>query len=103
MRMAEAARAVSSSAAWVGGDVENDVIGMCRVPAYSSDTRQVIQAQIRAGPPRDVMVAAGGISADADGSNYFLASSVKSQSAAENVHASDFASNHGIVSGAVLI
>ena len=52
--------------------------------------------------PGDVVVRAGSVSADAHSADELMAVRIETQAAAKNVYATDFVSNHGVGSGAVV-
>ena len=52
--------------------------------------------------PGDVVVRAGGVSADAHPADELMAVRIETQAAAKDVYATDFVSNHGVGSSAVV-
>src|ERR1700730_17968899 len=78
-------------------DIEDDVVGTIRVSGNAADSLKMIEAQIIANPPPDVMIRAGSIAAHAHGTHDLLGGSVQSETAAKNVHAADFFTHHRIV------
>ena len=61
------------------------------------DAAQVIQAQTLANAPRDHVIGAGRIAADAQPADHFLARGEQWQAAAEHVDAADLVTDHRIV------
>ena len=87
--MPKTARAHSRSSIRIGNDVENDVIGTGRIAAHSANTGHVVQSQIVSYSPRDEMICAGCVAAKPYGSEQLLSGTIKCESAAENIHASN--------------
>ena len=65
--------------------------------------RDVIQAQCLAQLPRDDVVSAGSITADAQRADDFAIFVIQRQSAAKNVYASDLPAHHGIIGLAIIL
>ena len=76
-------------------EVEDDVIRPRRVTAYTP--RDVIQAEIIACPPGDVVVGTRAVPADAYGSHEFAFAVIQRQSATEDIHPADFLPAHRVV------
>src|SRR5580704_7153145 len=100
--MAEAAGADSGTAVGIGRDVDDVVVGTRGIAGDSTDTRQVVQTEVVADTPGDGVVGAGGVTADPDSANDFLAGSVECQTSAEHVDAADLVADHRILGGAVV-
>lgn len=93
--MTESARAYS------GGDIEDDVVRTQGVPRDAANgwdlaRPHVIQPQVVADAPGDIMVRAGRIAAHADASYDLVARRVEREPAAKYVHAADFSSDHRV-------
>src|SRR5438034_9279131 len=76
------------------GDVVDDVVGPARVTA--DPRRNMVKAQREASPPRDVVIRARRVPADAKATNEPSAF-VKSQAATKHIHAADAPIHHRIV------
>src|SRR5438270_1490499 len=75
LRMAETRRACphasgpsgvltcAPSAIRIGGDIINNVVGMIRIARNSANPQEVVQRQIVAHPPGDVVIGTGGVAA----------------------------------------
>src|SRR5690349_18971302 len=64
----ESARALA-----VRADIEYDVVGTLGIARNSANSGKMIQAQVLAQAPRDEVIRAGGIAADAYPADHFLA------------------------------
>ncbi len=106
--MAEAACAYAGAAVGIWRYVEDDVIGPGGVPGNTADCGQraagshVIEAQQMPHAPADVVIGTGSVAADADASDQVMTFGIQSEAAAKDVHATDFAPDHGIVCASIL-
>lgn len=77
----------------------DDVIGPCSIPRNTAGTRsrQHIQVEIVADPPRNHMIRAGGISAQAEAADNPIGV-VEAQTSAKDIHAADLTTDHRVVS-----
>src|SRR5690242_12848318 len=82
----------------VGSDIKNDVVGAARTHA----SRNVVKIESMTNLPRDNVIRAGRVAAQTDGPDERAVFGVKSQAAAEYVHATDLMSHHRIVRLAVV-
>jgi hypothetical protein len=87
---------VAEAACAAGGtDVEDDVVRSLRIAAHAGG--DIIQLQQVPGPPGDVVVRAGAVAADADGSDQLAFGVVEAEAAAEYVDPADPVADHRIV------
>ena len=101
--MTEASGADSGSAEGIGCYVEDDIVGtsgIARNPAYAG---KMIQPEIVAHAPSDVVVSTGSVTANAHATDDYLARAIERQTAAEHVHSADFVSNHRVICSANLL
>src|SRR5437879_12565354 len=77
----------TASAIGVGDDVINDVIRMVGVTRNSANTQEMVEAQIVANAPGNVVIRAGGVAAHTHSADNYLIRCVPRKSAAEHVHA----------------
>jgi hypothetical protein len=82
------------------GDVVDDVVGPCGVTADSGG--DVVQLELVACAPGDVVVCAGGVTADADCAQQGSFGAIEGEAAAEDVDSADAAADHGVVPLAVV-
>src|SRR6202048_407845 len=75
--------------------VEYDVVRVGRI-RHPFNALELIEPEGISDPPRDHVVGAGGLPADAD-ATHFDPVPIKRKAAAEDVHAADAPANHGIV------
>src|SRR5688572_9457929 len=78
-----------SEAAFAGAvrDVEDDVVGPGFVAGDAADPHQMIEAENRADAPRDVVVCARRVAADAEAADHSFSRTVKAEPSAEHIHA----------------
>lgn len=94
-RVAPAARAHTRHLSSLRRDVVDDVVGTGRITADAG--RHVVQTQGVAGPPRDVVVGARRVAADADPADKLPCRVVQPEAAAKHVDAADAAANHRVI------
>src|SRR5580692_29640 len=99
-RMSPAAGADANGKAHRVCDVIDNVVRTSRITADASGN--VVETQIMADSPGDVVVRAGRISAHANRANELTLGVVESQTAAEYIYAADFTADHGVVGLAVV-
>src|ERR1700741_2830738 len=92
---------VARSATWVGGNVINNVVRAGRIARNSADPPEVIETEILAHAPSDVVIGKESASAYSHCANDFLTGPVQCQAAAEHVHSADDAPHHGVLGGAI--
>src|SRR5580704_3977772 len=100
--MSEAARADSRAAIGVRHDIENDVVRPQSITRYSAYSQQMVETQIVASAPSDIMIGAGSIAAHPNGAEQHFSRSIQRQPSAEHVHAADLLPHHGVNGRAVL-
>ncbi len=66
-----------------------------RASGHPTNASQVVQTQIVAHAPGNVVIRAGSVPAYTNASDDILAGRIQCKAAAENVHASGLSSNHG--------
>src|SRR5262249_48165841 len=81
-------------------DIEDDVVRASCIGGNSTDSREMIEAQILPDTPGDVVIRARRIAADADAADDPLAGRVQRKPAAEHVDAADLPAVHRIAAGA---
>ena len=99
--MTKPAGAVPGPAIGVGHDVEDDVVGACDITGHSANTRQVVEPQIIADPPGNVVVGTRCVSAHPDATNDLFAGCIETKASPENVNPGDLASDHRVLRGSV--
>lgn len=92
--MTESARRLRIPARIVG-EVKDDVVRPSGITADAP--RDMIQAEVIAGPPGNVVVRAGAVTADADGSDEYAFAVIEGKSASEDIHPADFLAAHLVV------
>src|SRR2546427_12253994 len=97
--MTKPSSANASSAGRVRQYVEHDIVWTRRVAAHPG--RDVIQFEIIADAPTDVVVGARGVAAYPDGPDYAAGTLVQRESSTEDVHAADLTADHRIARRAV--
>ena len=70
--MTEAAGANSRASTRIGGDVEDDIIRAFGIARHSAYSGQVVQPEIIANSPGDVVVGTRSVATDADSTNHIL-------------------------------
>src|ERR1035437_1816304 len=95
--MTEPAGADASTAIGVWRDVENDVIGTRGIAGDSAHSGQMIQSQVLAHTPGDVVVRAGSISTHSDSTHNLLARPIQREPSTEHVHAADLIALHRVL------
>lgn len=78
---------------------KHHVVGTLRIPRYTSDRAEVIKRQIMPQQPRNSMIAARRITADADSAD-ILAVAIEREPATEDIDSADAPAGHGIRHGA---
>src|SRR5882672_8162603 len=76
-RMPEAAGAVARPAIGIRRDIIDDVVGTLGIAGDAADARQMIEVEIVAEPPADVVVGTGGVAAHPDSADVLPAFSVE--------------------------
>src|SRR5438552_6609773 len=97
--MTKPSSANAGSAGRVRRDVEHDIVWTRRVAAHTG--RDVIQFEIIADAPTDVVVSARGVAAYPDGPDYAAGTLVQREPSTEDVHAADLSADHRIARRAV--
>ena len=82
----------------LGRDVVNDVIRAMRVTAHAGGN--MIKAQRKASPPRDVVIRTRRVPADANSADEFSAL-VEGEASPEDIHPADASTHHRIVGLAI--
>ncbi len=100
--MTEACRTDASAAIGIRRNVVDDVVGVCRVAGEESrDARdaaaQEIEVQIVSSPPCDVVIGAGRVAANADGSDNLTSLRIQCKPSSEDVDAADLSSDQRVV------
>jgi len=95
--MAKAASTYSSSAKRIGSDIEYDIIGTRRIARHTSDTGEMVEAEIVAHAPRDVVVGTRRIAANAHASGNHLAGTIKRQPSTEHINSADLVADHRVL------
>src|SRR5262245_45722462 len=88
-------------------DIEHDVIWPGRVAGNAADgwagrtNAHMVETQVVADKPGDVVIGAGGIAADAEPAHEDVAGPIKGQAAAKDVDAANLLAGHRIVKEAI--
>ena len=98
-----AARILPGSACVVriGDNVVNNVVRVIRVARHAAHSEQVIESEIMANSPGNVMVGARSISADSYRADDGLSRGIERQAASKHIHATDLVAHHGVIRSAV--
>src|SRR6266567_4588614 len=99
--MAKTTGTVARSAIWVDGNVVDNVVRTARIARNSADPLEVIETEILAHAPSDVVIGAGSVSTHSNCADDFLTGPVQRQAAAEYVHSANDVPHHGVLGGAV--
>src|SRR5437588_6636432 len=86
----------------IGSDIINNVVGMAQIARNSPNPQEVVQRQIVAHAPGDVVIRAGGVAAYTHSSDEDPIGGVQCEPAAKHVHTANFVAHHGIAPSAVL-
>ena len=93
--MAKSTLADARAAIRIRNNITNDLSGRA-VARNSADPGQVIQIQVISRTPRDHVIRARRVSADADRPHHHLPLTIKRESAAEDVPSADFDTHHWV-------
>src|SRR6266568_2783452 len=99
--MAPAGCAYSEGKPWRGCDVVDDVVGPGGVRADPAGNMVELEGIART--PGDVVIRAGGVAADTDGSDEHALRIVKREAAAEDIDSTDAPADHGVLGGSVVV
>ena len=99
--MTESAGADTRAAVRIRRDVEDDVVRPVRIARHSPDAREVIQAKQVPNAPRDVVISARRVAADADAADQNPSRPVQAEAAAKDVDAADLLAAQRFVCRAV--
>ena len=95
----ETSRADSGATVRIRRDIEDDIVGTRWVARHAAYAGEVIESQVVANPPRDVVIGAGSIAADTHGTDDPLTRSVQSQTASENIYPANLVPDHRVLRG----
>src|SRR5438477_5649392 len=85
-------------------DVVHDGVRAARITTDSTrfSDREVVETEVVARPPRDVVIGARGIAADADGTDEHAVGVIERQTSSKYIHTADSEIDHRVVGRAVV-